>query len=433
MYENTLFLGERLTKSAEIREIVSFYYEEDAMGKDVHRCVCACFLWVSVLALCCEEEEPLGDVWDPASSSGSGDNRSPADSVCCDTESSDSSLEVDTLADGGPRGEDSDRSEDGDLDAGEHGEPTGWIGSPCLEHLDCQYEGGFCIGDYPQGMCTLPCDLYCPDRDEFPMTFCTTIEEVPGLDPSLEGACLSRCDYGIYPKNGCRAGYGCVLSHRANAPHVERYVCLPGQGESLSDCQSELAFSGVAFEPAAHHPESPEGYPHLTCQIADPVRLHFPVHGLGFVNSAGNDTASLLMSCPMALAVAETARDLASQDVVNLVQGGVYNCRVIAGTETLSRHAYGDAIDIFGFEFADGDIYTVIDDWEEETTAPQTEAGVWLYETVYRWHDLGIWNVILTPNYNTAHKDHFHVDLTPESHFIQSLSIPFIGPAPFVD
>jgi hypothetical protein len=29
-----------------------------------------------------------------------------------------------------------------------------------------------------------------------------------------------------------------------------------------------------------------------------------------------------------------------------------------------------------------------------------------------------IFNIILTPNYNAAHRDHFHVDLTPNAHFL---------------
>ena len=34
------------------------------------------------------------------------------------------------------------------------------------------------------------------------------------------------------------------------------------------------------------------------------------------------------------------------------------------------------------------------------------------------WHDLQTWNVVLTPDYNSAHDNHFHLDLTPGSHFL---------------
>jgi hypothetical protein len=30
-----------------------------------------------------------------------------------------------------------------------------------------------------------------------------------------------------------------------------------------------------------------------------------------------------------------------------------------------------------------------------------------------------VWNIVLTPNYNADHRNHFHVDLTPGSDFIE--------------
>lgn len=90
---------------------------------------------------------------------------------------------------------------------------------------------------------------------------------------------------------------------------------------------------------------------------------------------------------------------------------------MIAGTDELSRHAYGDAIDLFGFGFSDGAFWSLVDDWEHDTTAFSTPAAQWLWDASHRWHDEHIWNIILTPNYNAAHDNHFHVDLTPGSDF----------------
>ncbi len=86
---------------------------------------------------------------------------------------------------------------------------------------------------------------------------------------------------------------------------------------------------------------------------------------------------------------------------------------------TLSEHGLANAIDIAGFRNADGSIYTVIDDWELNTSFPVTVPGSflkWFVETVFEnW----IYNIILTPDYNAAHHDHFHCDLTPGAHFLQ--------------
>ncbi len=45
--------------------------------------------------------------------------------------------------------------------------------------------------------------------------------------------------------------------------------------------------------------------------------------------------------------------------------------------------------------------------------------------------DDDIWNVILTPNYNAAHDNYFHVDLTPGSDYIGLQTERFIGPNPW--
>ena len=81
----------------------------------------------------------------------------------------------------------------------------------------------------------------------------------------------------------------------------------------------------------------------------------------------------------------------------------------------------------------DGTLYTVVDDWEHDTETPQTPGGIFLYEAAHRWFDAYVWNTVLTPNYNTAHDDHLHVDLTPAAHFLQLWSGRYFGPAPYAD
>ena len=40
---------------------------------------------------------------------------------------------------------------------------------------------------------------------------------------------------------------------------------------------------------------------------------------------------------------------------------------------------------------------------------------------VYTWiAAAGVWTIVLTPNYNAAHRNHFHVDLTPGSDYLRS-------------
>ena len=67
---------------------------------------------------------------------------------------------------------------------------------------------------------------------------------------------------------------------------------------------------------------------------------------------------------------------------------------------------------------------------------PTSPEAIFLYESAHRWHDMKYWTIILTPNYNAAHDNHFHVDLTPGSDFIELLpsdDFGYIGPAPYAD
>ena len=311
---------------------------------------------------------------------------------------------------------------------------TGFIGSPCETVADCDYEDAACVTEgFPGGLCTKPCDSLCPDQDGHPVTFCAEAAALPASPPIVEGACVSRCDMGIYPDTGCRPGYGCSHASRPGDPSSVQMVCLPGAPSELTSCHHELAARGVSFEPAYVADRSPDTHPGLTCHVEDPVWVHSPIHGVELRDSGGTATARVLGSCAMIHALTSTVDDVASEGVVAVRHMGTYNCRVIAGTDSLSRHAFGDAIDLAGFEFDDGRLYTVIDDWEHDTTTPQTVAGQFLYAAAHRWFDAGFWTIILTPNYNVDHDDHFHVDLTPGAPYIGFHDGRYIGPAPYAD
>ncbi len=345
----------------------------------------------------------------------------------------------DTADDDDTSGDDDDTAGDDDDTAGDDDDdgPLGFIGSPCVDDSDCDFDGSYCLLEddgFPGGSCSMPCDLYCPDRGGHPTTFC--VEEAALLPAAAElgdGACFSRCDLGLFPESGCRAGYGCRAEARANEPETEMYVCLPGEQSDLSLCQSDLAARGVSFEPAVREDDSPDGYPELTCHIEDPVWLHSPVLGTELLYYDGTPTEQVLASCEMAHSLADTVLDMQPFGVTALLHLGTYNCRVISGTTTLSRHGYGDAIDIYGFDFEDGTQYTLVDDWEHHTDNPIGSGAEFLYEAAYRWHDEQYWSIILTPNYNVAHDNHFHVDLTPGSDYIGVWGGNWIGPAPYYD
>jgi hypothetical protein len=194
---------------------------------------------------------------------------------------------------------------------------------------------------------------------------------------------------------------------------------MPGEGEevALSDCMLELAERGVGFQVGQNPMDSPDGHPDLVCDVTDPVWVDGTMAGVNFrYASETAEVKRIFAACELAIAMHDTATLVAAAGVTDIIHVGVYNCRVISGTSTLSEHAHANAIDISGFRRDDGAVWTVFDDWEDGVEEPITDAGDWLLWFVNELYVQWIFNIILTPEYNAAHDDHFHCDLTPGTH-----------------
>lgn len=99
-----------------------------------------------------------------------------------------------------------------------------------------------------------------------------------------------------------------------------------------------------------------------------------------------------------------SARKHLGLGVARISHFGSYSCRNIAGSNRLSEHATANAFDISGFVLADGKTVTLKRDW--------TKGGA--SATFLRDVRLGacsLFNMVLSPDYNEAHADHFHIDM----------------------
>jgi hypothetical protein len=232
------------------------------------------------------------------------------------------------------------------------------------------------------------------------------------------GACVQQCDYAAFP-TGCRPGYGCRLTPRYNQPDVERQVCLPGAGDPPGEnpCADELNRRGLSYIVADNPNDHPADNPALTCDLVGPLLLRSPVGDVDYRYVESAEPSPMFMGCELAIALDDLSAYLRELDVVELVHIGTYNCRVIAGSDSISMHGLGLAIDIHELRTSDGTTYNVEDDWEPGDD-PQTPKGRLLYEFGMQMFTRGIFNIVLTPNYNDAHYNHFHVDLTPGGNFI---------------
>ncbi len=289
----------------------------------------------------------------------------------------------------------------------------GWIGGPCTSSADCEFADATCLNSgegFPGGMCSQPCDRYCPDQEGNSVTFC--------IDGGYDGTCFARCDSDLYPGSGCRDGYKCQINPRYGEASVTQGVCVPDSWSTPggdTECLQQLDALGVPWSAWAYSTQTASGQ---SCTIEDPVTLHHTINGVTWRYFSSETAGSMRGACALGLALHRMGDLLQEFNIREVEHIGTFNCRVIAGTSTLSAHSFGAAIDIKGVITNTGDHYDLEQDWEHDTTTPQTTAASVLYELGQRMHEDRIFNIVLTPNYNSAHDNHFHVDLTPGSYYI---------------
>ena len=272
---------------------------------------------------------------------------------------------------------------------------------------------------FPDGMCTLDCDRLCPDRPHEPVTFCI------GVDGAAAGSCVSKCDDDIFLGDGCRDGYDCVVASRFMEPSTRSGVCLP-EDDGGDDppppaegaCFDEAHRRGLQVRPANERRHSPDGRPDIECRQPEALHLSSPVNGADWRYYTHDTAQDTFMACRLALALDAFGDLLAEHEIVEVEHLGVYNCRLIGDTDQPSEHGHARAIDPSAFVFADGSRCFVEHDWEGLHDEAQTLCGQMLQDIAWDLHTRRIFNVVLTPDYNAAHYNHFHVDLTPGSHFL---------------
>jgi hypothetical protein len=149
--------------------------------------------------------------------------------------------------------------------------------------------------------------------------------------------------------------------------------------------------------------------PDATCPLLDTLRIQGGEVAL---------SSSFLASCPLAVtfalferhALQPAAQAIYGQAVARVDHLGSFACRNVYGRENArrSQHASADALDIAGFRLADGRTISVLKDWPRDNRDAQFLRQV-------RDGGCGLFSVVLSPDYNAAHHNHFHVDVGPWS------------------
>ena len=113
------------------------------------------------------------------------------------------------------------------------------------------------------------------------------------------------------------------------------------------------------------------------------------------------------MTLVKAAAVQPAARMSFDQPVVKIETMGTYSCRNIYGGRSgrLSQHAFANAVDVSAFILADGRRVSVLGDWKGKQDAQK-------FLRLIHTSACKRFGTVLSPDYNQAHADHFHFDMS---------------------
>jgi hypothetical protein len=213
--------------------------------------------------------------------------------------------------------------------------------------------------------------------------------------PCHDGERRSKED-GVRPAAGIALFAGLLALTGCAAPRA--VPPRPAETVAPGVCLDALSRSGAAYE-IATIPVARRG-----CGLTEGVSLR---------QSQATIEPAATMSCPLALALTEfearviqpAAEKHLGARTTTIRQIGAYSCRVrTGGSGRLSNHAAGLAIDIAGFDMANGTHVLVKRDWRDP--GPR---GRFLREVARAACES--FSVVLTPNTDVFHHDHIHLDI----------------------
>jgi hypothetical protein len=206
---------------------------------------------------------------------------------------------------------------------------------------------------------------------------------------------------------------------RVDAPNMI-YASMDG-----AVCERELGKRGIAFARRDADRTAAPG-------VVTPVRLEGPLHGVtvrsGLPPAERAKAALEIFDCRLVLALDDFAAMLAPHDVVEMLHLSAYRSRKNGGCTPRydgKQHCAALAVDVAAFKKKDGSSLVVDRDFKGKVgtktctdavrKAPRDAASAELWGFACDAAEKAIFNVILTPNFNKQHKNHFHLEITPDA------------------
>jgi hypothetical protein len=171
----------------------------------------------------------------------------------------------------------------------------------------------------------------------------------------------------------------------------------PEPNEASAACLERIARLGIRFEGRPPVREN-------SCSVDNPVLVSALPNGVEVAPAS-------LMACPVAESLARWMSDAVTPEAerqfqsaaTKLLIGTSYQCRDQRNGEKLSEHAFGNGVDVMGFEFAKRAPLTI--------AAHPADSPEATFQSAVQKAACPIFTTVLGPGSDAAHGDHLHLDM----------------------
>lgn len=207
------------------------------------------------------------------------------------------------------------------------------------------------------------------------------------------------------------------------ARHPERWPTIPPQWNPWSPLQLDAppdSFTRLRLERLERDDVACRVALAQSGMLARPLPDGDTGPGCGFDNAFEIRRSTVAFDAPFSLScraavslalwerhvLAPAAREHLQAEVARIEHFGSYACRNVYGRAEgrRSQHATADAFDIAGFLLGDGRRVRVLADWDGQ------DADTAEFLRAVRDGACDYFDAVLGPDYNAAHRDHFHFD-----------------------
>lgn len=195
---------------------------------------------------------------------------------------------------------------------------------------------------------------------------------------------------------------------RSSAPVASRPsnpgpVPSPPRDVASRSCFAQLDAAGVRYTPLPDQDFGSGCHARASVRVTD---LGTPTSNLGPMTcSLASNFAAWVRH-----AVRPAARQVYGEDLARVETFGTYSCRNIYGGRSgrLSQHAFANAVDVSAFVLEDGRRIVVLGGWNGSERDQR-------FLRLIRASACRRFGTVLSPDYNAAHANHFHFDMSGQN------------------